>query len=511
MEYYYICLVLLFFFFFLLMHEVIQDVKRHYASIYIIPYCILLSLLFKFDYGIGFWGLEYEDAYSFSFCSRQFSHDIYPSSFLIDAVSIGSLEKPLAIFTYGGHFITYPTFLSIFTQILGWSPQIISIINTFTAFIILVILSLLGKRNRYWFVAPAIYCAAPIINVFTNCFLSEIFSSLLCISFVYAYLRDKNHINTCLCLLAFGLALLCKRENLALLFIPIIDSLIRLFGAKKKNILFESIAHSIPYLIIVFIYLFGCQNVFNIESIESVDIGESTFSVDNFRRLFPVFIKSLLSINTFSMTFYAYWGFVLYIWINKKIKDKILWVSLCLFSIYLILYTSHYRGYFFLKEEQVGTFETYRYINNFYYVIPLVFSSLSLGKIKTTYACVGFMLLFSLVQTFELRNNYSTLEKNMRFKEVEIVSNYIESSDKPSELICENILLYQNVCSSDFAVCAITQFDSLVFDKTTTDYYCLLPNLEYLYQRYGININLNDFKPILQLPNKDYLYLYNPQ
>ena len=126
------------------------------------------------------------------------------------------------------------------------------------------------------------------------------------------------------------------------------------------------------------------------------------------------------------------------------------------------------------------------------------------------YVYVGVFLLYSFFQTFNLRNEYSTIEKESRFEEVGIVSSYIESKDKPSVLICENILLYQNLCSSYFSVCDITLLNNLVFDKTT-DYYCIFPNLEYLSRRYGIDINLNKFKPILQLPNKDYLYLYSPQ
>lgn len=171
---------------------------------------------------------------------------------------------------------------------------------------ILLLLSLLGGKNKYWFIVPAIYCAAPIINVFTTCFLSETFSSLLCVAFVYAYHRDKTRINSFLCLLVYGLALLCKRENLALFFIPVMDALISLIKIQKKSGLSDIVKHIMPYIVIVSIYIGVCQNVFSIESIESNDIGESTFSFDNFRRLFPVFIKSLLSFNTFSLTFYAF-------------------------------------------------------------------------------------------------------------------------------------------------------------------------------------------------------------
>lgn len=46
---------------------------------------------------------------------------------------------------------------------------------------ILLILSILPKNQKYWFIPPVLYCCAPIINLFTTCFLSEIFSSFICL------------------------------------------------------------------------------------------------------------------------------------------------------------------------------------------------------------------------------------------------------------------------------------------------------------------------------------------
>lgn len=250
MGFYFICLTILLFFIIMFVYTVAHDIKEHVSSSwFVILFCIVLTTLFKTDFGISFWGLEYEDAYSFSFCARQFLYDIYPSSFLIDAVSVGSLENPLSTFTYGGHFITYPAFISIFTNVLGWSPNTISYINTLTAFGILVILSLLGKQNRYWFIAPILFCCAPIINVFTTCFLSETFSSLICITFIYAFFQKETSIRNALCLVSFGLALLCKRENLALGFIPIFEWVYTAYKTKKMPSIKVTLKQIVPFAI----------------------------------------------------------------------------------------------------------------------------------------------------------------------------------------------------------------------------------------------------------------------
>lgn len=513
MIYYYFCLVIIFLFIFLFVYQIKNDIKKHEKKLYIIPYCLLLTLLFKYNYNIDFWGLEYEDAYSFSFCARQFSYGIYPSSFLIDAVAIGSLDNPLSVFTYGGHFITYSTFLSIFTQIFGWSPQLISIVNTLIAFCIILTLALFKENNKWWFIAPSIYCAAPIINVFTTCFLSEIFSSFICIVFIYSYCKPKSHISTYLCFISFGLALLCKRENLSLLFIPIIDFIISICKLKTKEELFFQIKKTIPYLIIIYIYIFGFQNIFMIEHVESKDIGETTFSLNNFVRLFPVFITSLLSINTFSFVFYAYISYLLYYYkCNKNLLNKTVLISITLFSLYTLLYSSHYRGYFFINEEQISHFDTYRYINNFFFCIPIVFiNSLSVNvqKTKIIYILTIIVLLFAFVKTIELRKFYSTLEQKERFEQVDIVSNFINKNNKPSILICENILLYQNICDSNFSVCSIILFDKINLNNNQITYYCILSDLEYLKERYNVNIDTRLFKPLLELPDGNYLYVYD--
>ena len=92
MGFYFICLTILLFFIIMFVYTVAHDIKEHVSSSwFVILFCIVLTTLFKTDFGISFWGLEYEDAYSFSFCARQFLYDIYQSSFLIDDVSVGSL------------------------------------------------------------------------------------------------------------------------------------------------------------------------------------------------------------------------------------------------------------------------------------------------------------------------------------------------------------------------------------------------------------------------------------
>ena len=505
---YYLCVVLIIFLFILFIHELIWDFKSIQKPYKRILLCLVLTLLFKYNYGVHFWGLEYEDAYVFSFCARQFLYNIFPSSFLVDAVSVGSLTEPMLTSTYGGHFIMYPTFLSLFTNIFGWSPTILSIANTSIAFFILLILSILPKNQKSWFVPPVLYCCAPIINVFTTCFLSEIFSSFVCLIFVYTYFRGKSIYNYTLCLVAFLVAIMCKRENLALLTLPAIEFVYLTFGKYRfniKNHIVELLKY-IPFVFIICVYFLFVQNVFDIEKIESKDIKNATFSIRYMTILFPAFIEAMFGIEAFSFVFIITVAWLIYLLIRNKRLTLDMVFPFVLFSVYLLLYTLHYRGYFFIKEERVSSFETYRYINNFFYLIPLMFVS-----IKCKFNQIGLIacmaLVFSLYTTYSLRLRMSELEYQERFKEVQMVSNYMQANSSKSVLICENVLLYQNVCDDNFGICDIRLCDKL--DKNhQTDYYLLLSDLNYLRERYLLNIDLQDVFPVMYLENGKCLYKY---
>ena len=100
------------------------------------------------------------------------------------------------------------------------------------------------------------------------------------------------------------------------------------------------------------------------------------------------------------------------------------------------------------------------------------------------------------------------MEKNIRFNEVGVISDYIENTKGKSILICENILLYQNKCNSDFNICDITQINSLNFSNKHIKYYLRLSDIKYLKERYNITINTNCFTPVLALPDGTKLYVY---
>lgn len=505
MAYYLACLFLILLFCAGLGANIASELGQRKNPYAILVGCIVLTIAFKYNFGIVFYGLEYEDAYCFSFCSRQFLHGIYTSSFLTDAITIGSLENPIALSTFGGHFITYPVFLSIFTSIFGFSEQVISNINTGLCFFILLVLALFTRNERLWPVAPIAYCCAPIINVFNTCFLSETFSSLISLTFVWSYFRKKYF----LCYLAFFLAILCKRENMILAFIPalaLLHSICQAVFAGGTKPKFSSI---LPYAAMLAVYLTLFQNVYEIERVEAIDINNSTFSIHYFTRLFPVFLKSLLSPEYFLIIpVICLLLTLLYIARGKANFQMISLASL--FCMYLALYTFHYRGYFFITQNDIPIFCTIRYINNFFYIIPLLFLFFSIYNYKVTKFCIMILLSVSLILTIYLRNYFSEIEYQDRLAEAIQITEYIKQHGKKknSFLICPNPLIYQNICDSDFNICDITQINDIKQEDDKYDYYLILPDLAYLKERYGIHIDMSHFRPLFALPDGKYLYIY---
>jgi hypothetical protein len=427
-------------------------------------FALLFASLFKFDFGIHFYGLEYEDAYVFNFEARQFANDIFSHSFLTDGILVGSIENPLETGTYGGHFISYPVFLSHFYRLFGFEPHYICNINIFIEFLSIAVLSVFSHKsnaNKLWFLLPVLYCIAPIMNVFANTGFSETFSSCICLSFVFlftTYNNKKSWLNMAFCIFALFVSFLCKRENICLLILPFLY--LSFVCLKEKTICKKDSIMLITSILVLIIYFVFIKDVFDIEKDEAVDIETSTFGIQHFIKLFPVFIQSLFSLKYFSISIFVFLISSVFV-----IKAKHYWsFSICiLFGIYLLLYSAHYRGYFFVKYNEISVFETFRYLNNFFYllpltVIPLIYWIENIKNKRVIYSISVVLLSVSFVSTIFLRNYYSKIEREERFAVASEVHNYLRNIDN-TVLITDNILLYQLLSDNQFTVCNIVSYN----------------------------------------------------
>ena len=475
-----------------------------------------MTVLFKYDYGTIFWGLEYEDAYAFSFLAREFANGIYTQSFLSEGIGIGSLDSPVLMQTYGGHFITYSVLLSLPIRIFGFSFTIVSITTSLLQFFSLLILSTFYRSDNsfQWIIAPTIYCISPIINVFGNSFLCEPFSGLLILSYVYLFYKhiDKSTFPVSV-MIAFFVAIITKRENLILIIIPIIHYGYLIIKDKKLYHKRELITLA-GYCSLVLIYFLFIQNVFNIESSEAQDIEASTFSFQYFRKLAPTFISSLLNPLYFGITTIMLICLIARSFYLRFIKINEIALLAC-WILYFLLYTFHYRGYFFVQGERVCEFDSFRYLNNYYCLTPLIAYSLlsDIKNKKYIYIVLIVSLLLSVYPTIILRKGFNDDEWYSRFyapyKTLEILK---EEGTSPSStiIISPEILTLQNIGNKSLFVCDAVHFDKLNFTKNGYKYYmlCRDGDIEYLRRRFGAIIDISRWTIHTDFGNGFILYKY---
>ena len=102
------------------------------------------------------------------------------------------------------------------------------------------------------------------------------------------------------------------------------------------------------------------------------------------------------------------------------------------------------------------------------------------------------LLSFSFYETREARKYYSETEQECRFREVNEVLDFIKNNHpkEPIMLICDNILLYQNLCTDDFCVCDSRHINMLA-KNSKYKYFFVASDLNYLRKRYGIDIDMS--------------------
>jgi hypothetical protein len=350
----------------------------------------------------------------------------------------------------------------------------------------------LSTKESIALLAAGIYSITPIMSVFHSSGLSETFSSFFLLLFLYhyfSYLKTKlNNKHTYVLFIQWSailtvlfFAMLVKRENLILFLVPIIS--IIYFTIKEKS--FNPVISHWPFTIVIvavlLLYRFGINLNTTIEA-EIPDVNGFPFNYKFFLVLFPLFLKSLFSFSWFSVfTPFCIMG-VIYIIVkhNKNIGMVIITI---LFLTYLLLYTSHYRSYYFIRQGNASTFETLRYITTFF---PLycILSSLSLiyffekfKRIKSirvvNYSIIVLLFLFSTALVYQghaLKRQFSAIEFENRVDPVLISASYLKQN---AVVVTSEPLLFQIFCNPDLSIINFYSigctYDSETFSKLLID------------------------------------------
>src|SRR5437867_2469758 len=365
----------------------LQFLRQHLTQILIL---LVLSLLCVLpSNGKHFMGLEYEDAYIFTANSRYllFNHDFSVDPLQTHTCVLGSMSECSSEATYGGHFLALPSLAYLTHRLLGYHPYAVCSINLVASLIsvlVLYFLCLLLTRDRACsLVASLLYATCPAMAVFHTSALAETTSSLLVLIYVSCFLRVfvhkesfgrvKQWVLWALLAVSLALALFTKRENLVLLAAPVfaVPALFRERSRSTKCLLvWTCITVALAGLLVTRF------KILQIETGESGDIGAATFSLRYSLVLIPMFSKALLTLRWFSITPVLFLCGVARIF-RRSTRLSGGWAIVSgLFLVYFLVYSGHYRSYYFVRYGSITPFESLRYIINFF---PLFAALAGLG------------------------------------------------------------------------------------------------------------------------------------
>lgn len=497
-------------FFLLLFVQLKNKIEKWEIFVKKIAVCVLLAFMCKYFEKFPFWGLEYEDSYAFYFNAIMLTSNIFPSSFLLEGIIRGSINNVQETCTYSGHFILYSTYLSIWFRAFGASYYVMMLANCFCSLVILFILSNFIQANQYWYFGPLAYCSMPIINVFSGSGLAETFSSMCCIAYIWSIFSLKNEkMHKAYVFFYYIVCLLAKRDNI---IIFIFHLWFCFANSAKKDRIKNTILCILFYIILLILFLVFVCNVFEIEAIDSHDIGDVTFSPLYFIKIFPSFFKTLFNLKYFSLTMYIFVCICVYnIMFKRERKRTINIILICV--CFIVMYSSHFRGYYFLQSES-SQFDSFRYLNNIAYLFAIQYLFVQFKRKSLIQIAVLANIAFSFIYTAKVKEYLYYDEYYSRFCHIENVNSYINTINKKTILFSDEILLYQITNGNDFEVWDISLFnkiydissDALVLvDEFNKDELKKRSNIQIEAKNLGI---VHDFKKFYRNDPKK-LYIFN--
>lgn len=441
---------------------------------------IIIALLAKYPFFQHyFFGLEYEDSYVYDACARSYLYfqDFSVDPFLTKGCTIGALNDCQIFSTYSGHLITFPSIVYFFFSIFGYSPIAILYINFFFSIVSVILIFLLSKtllnNKTFPFIVSLIYSLTPIMNLFHTSGLSETFSSTFVLLFLYLYLtkffrdinyqeRIYNYIHWSAIIFSFAFAILIKRENLILVILP----LLTIFSKIDKKSIQSQVKKIAPLLFAILACILFYHYYIDINASNRAELTDASgypFNFDYIYILLPLFIKSYLTFEWyFIFTYLLFIGIILILIKYRKHKNFISILSL--FLIYLFIYTIHYRSYYFVKSNNASTFETLRYISNFFPLYCIIaglpmyylfdFFRRKFIRNNLLFKIITFIVITSLVlllaaQSQLLKSEFSKIENDNRIIPVTMTIKALRDTDI---LVTDEPLLFQIFADPSFSI-----------------------------------------------------------
>lgn len=446
-------------------------------SVWIVMAITLAAMMkYPFDNNI-FSGLEYEDAFIYNAAARLKLSEKTPAlprePFLTASCSYGSLIACDAYSTYSGHVIGYPAVIVEAAKIFGYRPHLANFVSfsasVLCAGVLLILALLISNSLVYGAVAVLIFVLLPLQNLFATASVAEPFSSLfmalsllcylLCIHFRPLDLHPwRSLISWTGLFLVWWACILVKRElALAIGLLPAITVLLSLLERRPlRSLSWALVPISCIWLALACFYV-GAIDVASTIRGEAHDVGNFPFSLSFLPKLLPVFLATLFDWRLFFI-FSALLPLAIVAVVQRPTRPQLIVYPIALFFAYLLIYSLHYRSYYFIQTGDVTEFDTYRYL---VLLVPLysliaaagfqycwesrAFASILSGRIgQFLIACVcGIVLVLSLIQSSNLRTYYSDIESINRLDAVSAVLRLPKPKHHLYAILTDDVLLFQ--------------------------------------------------------------------
>ncbi|PCI54485.1 MAG: hypothetical protein COB36_09975 [Alphaproteobacteria bacterium] len=351
------------------------------AGKYLPQYSIIVTILiiaFAPKYAalsMPYYGTEYEDAFVFQADSKNLSEHLSKTeAFRIQVANYNIEDGGNELLAYTGHFSSFSSVVGFVNSLIGYSEyRTIQLNFIFSIILSFVLFSLVFRitNNTYSSLVPVILIAtSPATNLFQTSGLTETYSALMIATFLFflvSLVRGKkiSHLMAGLSIASLILCLMIKRENMVLLmFCPLIVARLNAVSYRFWILVLA------VFLALYFIFV----SPFSTEYLEADSIETNTFSISYLLVQFPVYLKALLTFKYFGVSlFLLITSFLLlaYRRITPSIESMI---TLLLLLAFIGLYCLHYRSRYFVISMEMSAFETFRYANNFYFLITLIVS-----------------------------------------------------------------------------------------------------------------------------------------
>jgi hypothetical protein len=373
---------------YLFQNNIIRSIIKKYWKIIVV--LVLINFIYKFPIKSNYFdGLEYEDSYIYKASARAFYEGSYGFShinpYFPTSCIYGSIKKCDQQAIFVTNFLGYPYIINLGYLIFGYHitiANIVSLIFSTVSVLFLFLASLLIINDLLFaLISSFVYITIPIFNVYASTSLTEPLSNAYLILVLLLYLlfinlrrEDKKQLISDilgLSSIVFTLifAILVKTTNLSLVFCLPMAGLIYLCLNRKNEGSYKKgkILVTIPIFLIIFLFSALVFKFQMAAEINKGDIGVNPFSFSYIKALAPVFLKSFLNFK-----WYLFYSILFLVGVFFGIKQKKGILPIVIFFLYFVLYTAHYRSYYFTRGIPVAEDESLRYMISIVSVYSLI-------------------------------------------------------------------------------------------------------------------------------------------